>query len=807
MEGERTARAIDERLAFSGPVSGTSVPAAAPAHLPAEVGPTATVASGRRISAIAQRAVAAAGAAFDIERQHGTGFVVTPALLVAGAVGYFCLPTEPPPAALAVLTAGMLAAVAVRGSGAARIIALSLLLIATGAGLAAVETWRHSTPMLGSAITTRITGRVVAIEDRGESRQRLTIDLFATERPKLRHAPDRFRATARDVPAGLLPGDGVAGVVRMLPATGPARPDGYDFAFENYFDGIGANGFFLSGPFRLDKADAGGPADALSAWVERLRTALAAHIRSRIGGPEGEIAAALVAGVRGGIPDEITAALRKTGLAHFLAISGLHMALVAGTVVGAVRYGFALFPSFSSRRPVKKYAAAAGLLALALYLIMSGAAVAAQRAFIMFAVMLVAVFFDRAALTLRNLAIAALIIIAIAPHEVMGPSFQMSFAATAALIGAYGWYTERRMRRPAAPVPARSLSGNAFRFVFLFMGGLAMTSLIAGLATGLFAAWHFQRVAPLGLIANLAAMPIVTVGVMPFAVAGVATMPFGIDGLFFGAMGKALGLVIAIATGLAERSPVDIVGALPAPAVAVLASALVIATLATTWLRAAAVPLVILGALLIMTRDQPDLLISEDARLVAMPLSNGNLAVNRSRPSAFTVEIWSAALRTRTVERPEDTTGIPKAGENEQAFQCGEGLCLARHASGAVVAHAANAQSAEPACGVAMLIVIDDATAANSCGRGVTITKRDLALRGSAAVRFGDAGTAIRHAIGETLRPWHDHRGFSREARGMAPYKRKREDNRAEGPVPTTTSPVIGSSRTPLHPKTANAGR
>jgi competence protein ComEC len=780
MNGETPARADDERLIFSdSPAYAAATPAAEASGPEAD---TAGMRSQRarawwrlaRLAATIGRRIAPA---LETERDRGTGFVLLPVLLAAGAVTYFCLPFEPDPRALlGVAALAAVAALGLRASGMARVSATAALVLLLGMLAGSLETWRHSTLMMGSGISTRITGRVAAIEDRANGRIRLTIDLIATERPELRYAPDRIRATTDELPDGLVPGTGVAGVVRLLPASGPARPFGYDFAFESFFDGVGANGFFLSGPFPTELATPPGRATRLAAWVERQRLALAAHIRSRIGGPEGEVAAALVAGVRGGIPEAVTEALRKTGLAHILAISGLHMALVAGTVVGAMRFGFALFPGFSSRHAVKKYAAVGGLAALVAYLVLSGAAVAAQRAFIMFAVMLVAVLFDRAALTMRNLAIAALIILAIAPHEVMGPSFQMSFAATAALIGAYGWYSERRMRRPASGwAKQRSPAMNALRLAALFFTGLAMTSLIAGLATGLFAAWHFQRIAPLGLIANLAAMPVVTIAVMPLAVAGVLAMPFGLDGVFFAGMGKALALVIGVATALAERSPVDTVGAIPPLAVGVLASALVIGMVMTTWLRWTALPLLAAGLALVAMREQPDVLISEDARLVAMPLSDGRLAVNRPRPSSFTLGIWEAALRTADVVKPGKVEGAVPAADGETPFLCGEGLCAAQHASGAIVAFAESGEAAGPACGLAALIVIDDAMADNVCpaASATVITKKELAWRGSAEIRFRDSGPEVRYAIGETLRPWHDHRRWSREARGLPPYRRQ----------------------------------
>ena len=327
--------------------------------------------------------------------------------------------------------------------------------------------------------------------------------------------------------------------------------------------------------------------------VERWRQAIASRIRASVGGAEGEIAAALVVGVRAGIPEDVTDALRRAGIYHIISISGLHMALVAGTIMGMMRVGFALFPGFSSRHPVKKYAAALAILGIAGYLFISGAEVAAERSFIMLAVMLTAVLFDRAALTLRNLAISAILVIALSPHEVTGPSFQMSFAATAALVGAYAAWADYRLRRPAGNRTNRHPAVWVLRKAALATGGLAMTSLVAGGATSIYAAYHFQQMPSLGLFTNLAAMPIVSTLVMPFAVLGALAMPFGLDGPFFDVMGVGLGATVAIARWFSERSPFDVTGLVPPMAVMLLTAALVIATVCTTRLRAASLPLAV----------------------------------------------------------------------------------------------------------------------------------------------------------------------------------------------------------------------
>src|SRR5690606_13594943 len=233
----------------------------------------------------------------------------------------------------------------------------------------------------------------------------------------------------------------------------------------------------IRGPELLEPPADSALASRLQASVQGFRHAVADRIRNHIGGPEGEIAAALVVGVRAGIPDDVNDAMRRSGLYHIISISGLHMALVAGAIMGMLRFGFALFPKFSSRWPVKKVAAALAIAGLAAYLFISGAEVAAQRSFIMLAIMLTAILFDRAALTLRNLAISAIIVIATSPHEVAGPSFQMSFAATAALVGAYAAWSDWRADRPGQPPIDRSLAGRVLRYLLLAAAGLAVTSI------------------------------------------------------------------------------------------------------------------------------------------------------------------------------------------------------------------------------------------------------------------------------------------------------------------------------------------
>jgi ComEC/Rec2-related protein len=438
----------------------------------------------------------------------------------------------------------------------------------------------------------------------------------------------------------------------------------------------------------------------------------------------------------------------------------------------AMRAGFALVPTFSARWPVKKYAAGTALMAAAFYLLMSGSDVAAQRSFLMLAVMLIAILVDRSALTMRNLAISAIIILLISPHEVVGPSFQMSFAATAALVAAYAAWTGRREGKGYS----RALIGRrAIRILgktTKYAAGMAMTSVVAGTATALFSAWHFHQVSPMGLFANVAAMPFVSVLVMPMAVLAAVLMPLGLDGPPLQVMGFGISAMNTIAFWLAERSAFDTTGAIPLPAVLTLTAALTILTMSGSSLRWSAAPLLLIGAILLLNRTTSNVMISEDARTVAMVMENGQLAVNRDRPQAFTIDNWQRAIGTVGLLKPV-------SGENPDSggFACDDAVCIGRHSSGRQVVHSKNEEAAKATCKSAALIIIEDATAGDPCGNGVVVvTARDLARRGSAEVtlgqREGERRSAIRFSFSEPYRPWHEHRRYSRAARGLAPYQR-----------------------------------
>ncbi|WP_162901469.1 ComEC/Rec2 family competence protein [Breoghania sp. L-A4] len=378
-------------------------------------------------------------------------------------------------------------------------------------------------------------------------------------------------------------------LARLSPPGGAVLPGGYAFDQAAYFASIGASGF-VYGDLKpvVDAGDWPEPGWRLhlGGALTDIRFAISARIRDSLSDPAtgtdseaGGIAAALIVGDRGGVSEAAQESLRVAGLAHVLAISGMHMALVAGTIFFAVRAVLAASPALALGYPIRHWAAGAALVAATVYLALSGASIATQRAYIMAAIVFIAMLSGRRALTMRSVAVAALLILAASPEALLQPGFQMSFAAVIALVAAYEAWRKRGARETTR---AGHTLWHGLRF---WIAGLLVTSLIAGLATAPIAAVHFYRTAPLGLLANMAAMPLVSLVIMPAAVASVLAMPFGLDPLPLSAMGAGIDAMLAIAETVARWTPSGgLVGAVP-PVVglACVAGLLLLALLKSRW--------------------------------------------------------------------------------------------------------------------------------------------------------------------------------------------------------------------------------
>ncbi len=465
-----------------------------------------------------------------------------PVAFGGGAAIYFVLNQEPP------LWPILLTAVAMTGlwlgarmTGRGQSVTLPLMLIAClflGLGGAKLRSDRVAAPIAPAlSEPTVVEGWVVDVDSPGDRGHRIVLAPVRIRGLAPEETPIRLRATVRGEPPG--PGEAVRLYAILNPPPPPASPGAYDFGRNAYFLGLGGTAFALSEtrpaylappPWRLELAMA----------VNGARFALAQRIVDRLGERTGGIAAAMTTGHETWIGRDDLDAMRDSGLAHILSISGLHMAIVGGFAFFLARLLVAAWPWVALRVSGKKVAAVAGLIAVWSYLILSGAPPPAQRAAITASVAFAAILLDRPAITMHALAVAAMIVLVLQPEAIVTPGFQMSFAATAALV-ALSEVWPPRTREISVPWPIR-----AFQSAQHWLTVAVAASLVAGAATGPFAIQHFNRAAMYGLVANLTTSPIADFLMMPALALGALLEPIGLGGPFLWVAGKGVDLMLAI---------------------------------------------------------------------------------------------------------------------------------------------------------------------------------------------------------------------------------------------------------------------
>ena len=555
------------------------------------------------------------------QRGHLIGWV--PVALGLGIGGYFALRFEPE-AFLWLLLSTVVCVAALLGRVmpvAVRPLCLGLALCGCGAGLAKWETQRMAQSVLGFRYYGPIEGRVVDIDRSGSDAVRLTLDRVRLDRMAPDRTPLRVRVSLHgDQPlSDWQPGETLIMTGHLSPPSGPAEPGGFDFRRHAWFAGLGAVGYVTTPVVRLSAATG----DA-RLWIFTQRMRLSSAVQQQLSGEVGAFAAAVITGDRSGMGQETLSNLRAANLAHLLAISGLHMGLLTGFVFAVIRYGIALWPVAALRLPVKKIAAVVALVAGAGYLMLSGGNVATERAFIMVAVMLVAVLLDRRALTLRAVAMAATVVLIMHPDALTGPGFQMSFAATTALVVVF------------AVLRGRSMGPRWMRPVV----SVVVSSAVAGFATAPFAAAHFNQISHFGLAANLLSVPLMGVLVMPAAVLAGCLAPFGFAGGGLWLMGLGLRWILAVADTVAGLD-----GALShvkAPEAAVLP----LLTLGLLWLilwqgRARWFGVVAVGvaASLWMQTARPMVLVADSGGLIGVLGPDGR-SLSSAKGDGFVAGIW-----------------------------------------------------------------------------------------------------------------------------------------------------------------------
>jgi competence protein ComEC len=492
-----------------------------------------------------------------------------------------------------------------------------------------------------------------------------------------------------------------------------------------YFQGIGASGFAMGAIKIVEPPESGGLALRYAALMQDLRDAIDARIRTTLDGDKRAIATALLTGRRDAITTPVNDAMFISGLGHVLSISGYHMAVVAGVVFFAVRALLALIPQLATGFPIKKWSAAAALAAALFYLLLSGAEVATQRSFFMTAVVLIAVMVDRRAVTFRTLAVAAMIVLGIAPEALVHPSFQMSFAATLGLVALVQIGMPRLFAAPDNSATAK---------VALWGGRELMTltlaSLVAGLATTPYAAFHFHRVTPYGVLANLAAMPVVSAVVMPAGLLGLLAMPFGFDGVFWWIMGLGIDWMIAVTRWVADLpGAIGRMAAFGIGPLIVASIGIVLLGLLRTPLRWSGAVVLGLSVVWALAVPQPDILISADGHSVGVRGPDGRLHLMRTAKDAFLLREWLAA---------DADPRLPTDASLSDGVSCDAEGCVTPMAGGGLIALTLQPEALADDCERTTLLVTAR-QAPPSCSSSVMSGDR-LREQGATALRRAASG-------------------------------------------------------------------
>lgn len=556
--------------------------------------------------------------------QRGHLFCWAPVAFGIGIGIYFALPAEPGKQAIAacLLLAGVAGMGAIRSARWAPLL-VALALCVGGLGHAALKARLAAEPVLTWRYYGPVQGRIVKIDRSQSDKVRLTLDRVVLSQVGPDRTPARVRVSlhGRQDWVEPVPGLTVMMTAHLSPPQGPVEPGGYDFQRDAWFKRLGAVGYTRSPALVWAPAEEG----RAGLLVHRVRMAISRGVQSAMSGRAGAFAAAITTGDRSGMDKDTLEALRVSNLAHLLAISGLHMGLLTGFVFAAMRFAFAAWPRAALDWPTKKIAALGAMAAGAVYLALSGGSVSTERAFIMVSAMFVAVLADRRALSLRSVALAALVVLALRPEVLVSPGFQMSFAATTALIAVFG--------------RLRDLDGWGPPWLRA-VAAVILSSAVAGLATAPFAAAHFNRIAHYGLLANVLSVPLMGAWIMPAAVLSACLWPLGLSGVGLALMRPPIEWILGVADRVAMLP--GSVSFVVAPSAGVIALLSLGGLFAVLWQGRGrsfgAVP-VIAAFLLWNGSERPDVLVASTGGLVGVMTEKGR-ALSKSKGDGFAAQSW-----------------------------------------------------------------------------------------------------------------------------------------------------------------------
>lgn len=633
----------------------------------------------------------------------------------AGVALYFALPGMTPlwPYALGALGVLLLLAVSWR-LVITRLLLMAAFAILLGLAASALRVQMVAAPVLNEPIFFQNVEGTVEDIQRKEKKVQIVLSNPSVETLAPEDTPEHLSITVRKLDVPLSIGARIRMPATLFSPPAPAMPGAYDFARMFYFAKMGAVGFSPRQPEILT------PGIDHDIWsrLTRLRLDIANHMVSVMGVEDGSIASAMLVGEQSLVSQEVSDSMRASGIYHILSISGLHMSLATGLIFVVIRLILAMIPYTAIHWPNKKIAAVCGLIGGAAYLLLAGAPVPAVRSYIMVACVLAAMLMDRKGISMFSLAWAAALILLLMPESLFTASFQLSFAATLAIVALFERYGAVLFHGNAS-VPMR---------IALYFFGLMVTSLAASLYTTPLAVMHFNRMAIYGIFANMLIVPLSSFWIMPWALLAMLALPLHLDIFPLHMLKWGLDVMMVISRFVSAFPYANIT--LPSPSnwgfVLIIIGGLWLALWNTRW-RLIGIPLLVLGLGTIALFKPYDLIISDDAKRIAYRSESGQWVMLRGDVDGFEPALWARAQGVEELMARKDALdSIPE-------LSCDKKTCMITHGKTTIVAAIGNGAGDLCESGAEIIITAQYL----HCDHTSYVIDREFVERhGASAVRF-----------------------------------------------------------------------
>ncbi|MCP4936425.1 MAG: ComEC/Rec2 family competence protein [bacterium] len=686
-----------------------------------------------------------------LDLEEGRLFLWLPVFLALGIGSYFSQNYEP--STFFVFAAWLVSLVFAVGIGRffhRLTISVIIVSMASGFALAKMRTEFVRGPVLLKTTGFYVLeGQLDRVTRLPGNKKQLHLSQLVIQRLDHAQTPIRIRVTSRIKDQPLIVGSRIKLRAVLRPPPGPVRPRGFDFARQAWFARLGGVGFAVSRAQRVGTDQASG----LWSRNERVRQLVSDKIAAATTGHGSDIALALIVGEKRSMDKEVLSSIRAAGLAHMLAISGMHMALVSGSMYWVLRALLALSQTLALSFDIRKMAATGAILGGGAYFILSGMSISTLRAFIMITIVFMAILFGRKALSLRNVSIAALLILIVQPESLLSVSFQMSFASVVALVAFYESGVFRRTRLRSSLLLVRVIDK-----VMLVFFGIFATTLIAGFAVAPIAVYHFHHITTYSVIGNMLAMPVLSLLVMPMAVAGMIAMPFGLHDLPLQVMGQGNAVIVDIARYVAGFDNARInVGTIDL-------FALLLTVFGGLWLclwrshyRYGGLLLILAGLTLSFFRPTPFLVVERDGKNVVLIDANKVMWPMAPRKDRYSLDRWSSSFGALAPAR----SSKQRAGEKRSGkWRCDQYGCTTLF-EGLVIAYSMHIGALGEDCSQADILIATYPvqTSFKACERVKKIIDiKAVKKNGSYAIYLSKDSLEIMHARSiRGSRPWTSH--------------------------------------------------